>query len=672
MRVGVEVGGTFTDLYLVDDGNVRVTKVPSTPQSPDIGVLNAIDQAGIELTKVNDFVHGSTVATNAVLERKGGRIGFLVTKGMRDIFALQRHDRTVIYDLHYRKPQPVVDNQDILEIDERMAADGKVVQPLNLTEAESNLSQYLSQRNVDALAVCLLHSYANSEHEQALAGIVRSVAPDLPLTCSHEVSPEFREYERASTTALAAYVQPVIEGYLDRLVQQLQKRGFTGHFSVMQSNGGCMPAEAMGRNAISALFSGPAAGVIGAIRSVETSGYRNVITFDMGGTSTDVSLVNEGQPEITPQTKIDGLPVRSPVIDIATVGAGGGSVAWIDDGGLMRVGPQSAGAVPGPASYGRGGTEPTVTDAHLIRGTLQPQSFLDGKMRLDREAAVSAYEQLANSTQLSLLDAADSVVRLAEANIVRAIQQISTERGRDAREYVLVPYGGAGPLHAARVAESLAIPKVVIPPDAGVLSAVGLLKSDYVHYRSKTQRTRLSDAALPIVRSILAGLKDETTAYLVGLGLDQELGFQFSLDMRYVGQAFEVSVSVPDDLENMTLEMIIEEFREAHHRVFEFSKPPNDPAEIVSFRIAGSAVESGADLERATRNERESMSDGTRVEIRENGQTLNCVIIKRSSIGSETRPGPAIIDDGTSTVFVPPGWTACDDENGLLILKHGE
>ena len=672
MRVGVEVGGTFTDLYLVEGNDIGVTKVPSTPQSPDMGVLNAIDQAGIELSDVDDFVHGSTVATNAVLERKGGRIGFLVTRGMRDIFALQRHDRTVIYDLHYRKPEPVVDIDDVLEIDERIGADGKIVEPLNLKQVESELRGFLTKQKVDALAVCLLHSYINVDHERAVADIVRSVAPGLPLTCSHEVSPEFREFERASTTALAAYVQPVIEGYLDRLVQQLRARGFKGRFSVMQSNGGRMPAEAMGRNAISALFSGPAAGVIGAIRSVEASGYRNVITFDMGGTSTDVSLVDDGQPEISPQTKIDGLPVRSPVIDIATVGAGGGSIAWVDDGGLMRVGPQSAGAVPGPAAYGRGGIEPTVTDAHLIRGTLQPQSFLDGKMQVEPQASWSAYEQLADSTGLSLLDAADSVVRLAEANIVRAIQQISTERGRDARDYVLVPYGGAGPLHAARVAESLSISKVVIPPDAGVLSAVGLLKSDYVHYRSKTQRTRLSDAALPMVRNILSGLKDETTEYLAGLGLDQQLGFQFSLDMRYVGQAFEVSVAVPADLDRLKLEMIIEAFREAHHRVFEFSKPPNDPAEIVSFRIAASAVESGAEAARAARTPPERQSDGTTVEIRENGQTLSCVVIKRSSIGIESLPGPAIIDDGTSTVFVPPGWNASDDENGLLIMEHGE
>ncbi|MEM8976652.1 MAG: hydantoinase/oxoprolinase family protein, partial [Pseudomonadota bacterium] len=377
-RVGVEVGGTFTDLVIARDGEVKIAKVPSTPKQPDIGALNAIWAAGLELASINDLVHGSTVATNAVLERKGGRVAAFVTQGTRDIFGLQRQDRLAIYDLHYQKPVPVVARCDVYEITERLAPDGSVVTALDETSARETIAGVLRDGGYEAIAVCLLHSYANPKHERSISDIIRSLAPELPVTCSSDVSPEFREYERATTTTLAAYVQPVISGYLDRLVAKLGDGSFEGRFSIMQSNGGRMPAAAMGRNAIAALFSGPAAGVVGAIGTAERSGIKDIITFDMGGTSTDVALIANGQPQLAPQTMIDGLPVRTPVIDIATVGAGGGSIAWADDGGLLRVGPQSAGATPGPACYGRGGAQPTVTDAHLIRGTLQAGSFLGG------------------------------------------------------------------------------------------------------------------------------------------------------------------------------------------------------------------------------------------------------------------------------------------------------
>ena len=405
MRVGVEVGGTFTDLVVVKDGSVEIAKVPSTPAQPDIGALNAIAAAGLAMPRITDLVHGSTVATNAVLERKGGRVGVFVTAGVRDLFALQRQDRTAIYDLHYRKPIPIVGRADICEVPERLASDGSVVHALDDQAFAGTIEQFLAQGPFDAVAICLLHSYANPEHERRVAAAVKNIQPELPVTCSCDVSPEFREYERASTTALAAYVQPVIASYLDRLVAQLGDGGFAGQFSIMQSNGGRMPAAGMSRNAIAALFSGPAAGVVGAIGVAARSGYENIITLDMGGTSTDVSLVADGRPQIAPQTVIDGLPVRTPVIDIATVGAGGGSIGWVDDGGLLRVGPRSAGASPGPACYRRGGSDPTVTDAHLIRGTLQPGSFLGGTMEVDRQAAVAAFDTLAESFEMSIEDA---------------------------------------------------------------------------------------------------------------------------------------------------------------------------------------------------------------------------------------------------------------------------
>ncbi len=669
MRVGIEVGGTFTDLIEVRDGVVRSAKVPSTPEAPDRGAIHAVEAAGIDLAGVEDLVHGSTVATNAVLERKGGRVCVFVTQGTRDLFALQRHDRRAIYDLHYQKPKPIVDRNAVCEITERLAADGSVVTALDPVETEARIKAFLAGAEFDAIAICLLHSYVNVDHERQVAEIVARCAPGLPVTCSCDVSREFREYERASTTALAAFVQPVIEGYLGRLSRTLDDRGFQGRFSIMQSNGGRMPAEAMAKNAISALFSGPAAGVMGALGLAGRAGFDDIITLDMGGTSTDVSLISGGTPDLAPQTQIDGLPVRTPVIDIVTVGAGGGSIAWIDDGGLLRVGPQSAGANPGPASYMRGGTEATVTDAHLVRGTLQAGSFLGGQMQVDVAAAEAAVASHLDQLNLTSQEMADSIIQIAESNIVRAIQQVSTERGHDPRDFALVPFGGAGPLHAARVAEELGIETVVVPANAGVLSAAGLLMSDYVHYRSRTDRMRVGDDTLQTVMDRLNTLREEAATYLRDVGIAEELHFQHILEMRYVGQAFEVSVPLDGDLKGLTVDGLIQAFADAHHRVFEFSKPPGDPVEIVSFRIGASAK---AQAFPSFGDTSEDQGQGGRtIQITEGGAARDCRLMSRLAVPAHLEEGPMLIEDGTSTIYVPPDWHIRRDAGDTLILTRG-
>jgi len=671
MRVGVEVGGTFTDLVLVEDGKLRVAKVPSTPKNPDEGALNAIDAAGISPSSIEDLVHGSTVATNAVLERKGAKVCFFVTQGTRDVLMLQRHDKRSIYDLHYRKPEPVASRRDTFEIPERMDADGNVVRVLDEAAVTGIVEAALGSDDFDAVAICFLNGYLNPSHEESLARIVRDVDPEISITCSHEVTREFREYERASTTTLAAYVQPVIEGYLGRFVEALAEKGFAGQFSVMQSNGGRMPAEAMARNAIAALFSGPAAGVIGALRQVEASGARDLITLDMGGTSTDVSLISDGIPDLAPMTKIDGLPVKTPVIDIVTVGAGGGSIGWIDDGGLLRVGPQSAGADPGPACYGRGGNVPTVTDAHMIRGSVRADSFLGGQMKVDPEASRAVFASMAKEIDMSVEELADSIIQLAESNIVRAIQQVSTERGRDPRGYAIVPFGGAGPLHAARVAEELGVTTVIVPPHAGVLSAAGLLMSDYIHYRARTRKLRLDEAAVGDVREILDELEGEVSAYLQSLGIDGDVEYDRALEMRYVGQAFEVTVPLfESDASGMTAERLSALFGEEHHRIFEFSKPPNDPVEIVSFRIgakvAPSAIPNLGDGFTAT------SEDGIDIDMLDRGERLTCRVLPRSAVPATAMAGPILIEDGTSTIYAPPGWMTATDPHGNIVMKHEE
>ena len=667
MRVGIETGGTFTDLVAVGGGTVLTAKVPSTPASPDLGAMHALDAAGLDPAEIEELVHGSTVATNAVLERKGAAVCLFVTRGTRDLLLLQRHDKDAIYDLRYRKPEPVVARRDVFEIDERIAADGRVLRAPDPAATARLVRQALSAGAYEAAAVCFLHAYANPDHERAVAAIIREAAPGLPVTCSSDVTREFREYERASTAALAAYVQPVMAGYVSRFSAALAGRGFAGRFSIMQSNGGRMPAEAMELNAISALFSGPAAGAVGAVRSVAGAGFRDLITLDMGGTSTDVALIADGRPELASMTRIDGLPVKTPVIDIVTVGAGGGSIAWVDDGGLLRVGPHSAGAAPGPACYGRGGDRPTVTDAHLVRGTLRADAFLGGRMAVDPETARHALEPLAARFGLAVEEIADSVVRLAEVSIVRAIQRVSTERGRDPRDYVLVPYGGAGPLHAARVAEDLAIGTVVVPPNAGVLSASGLLLSDHVHYRTRTRRLAVSEASMGAIRETVEALQAEARDYLAALGIEAEADFDRVLEMRYPGQAFEVPVPLSGmDLDRLRAEELARLFGEAHRRVFEFAKPHGDPVEVVSFRVGVRAPPPPMpSMGRAPANGRAAPRSAR---LTERGEALEAGLLTRAELGPDAMTGPLLIDDGSAMIYAPPGWTAAADGHGNAIL----
>jgi N-methylhydantoinase A len=446
MRVGIEIGGTFTDLLsFSESGEVGVVKVPSVKSRPDAGAITAIETARIPLAQVTDLAHGSTVATNAVLERSGARVAFITTTGFRDLLHLQRQDRRQIYDLAYKKPTPIVDRSSCFEISERILSDGTVLLPLDEAAIDRDIIPRSREGGFGAIAICLLNSYRNPGHEITLARAIARRMQDVVIACSSDVAPEFREYERASTTAIAAHVQPTIDAYLGRFECYLADGAFSGSFSVMQSNGGRLPSQGMRKHPINALFSGPAAGVMGAVRHAGLSGFRDLVTFDMGGTSTDVCLVENGEPELTSSTEIDGLPIRTPLLDIVSVGAGCGSIAWVDDGGMLRVGPQGAGADPGPACYARGGQFATLTDAHVIRGTIRPQAFLNGEMRIDDGLARQAFSPLAERFGMSAAAAAESAINLANASIVRAIQIVSTERGRDPRDYVLVAFGGAGP-----------------------------------------------------------------------------------------------------------------------------------------------------------------------------------------------------------------------------------
>jgi N-methylhydantoinase A len=668
MRVGIEVGGTFTDLVAIGRDGIIVTKVPSVPSAPDEGAFDALIASGIPLAAIEELAHGSTVATNAVLERKGARIAFVTTKGFRDILALQRHGRDRIYDLEYRKPVPVVERSASFEVTERVVADGSVVTPLDEAAIERELLPGLAAGGFEAVAVCLLNGYVNPAHERRVRELIASRLPDLHVTLSSDVTREFREYERASTTTLSAYVQPVIDRYLARFSERLGASGFTGHFSVMQSNGGRLPADGMRGSAINALLSGPAAGVMGAVRQAGRSGFRNIVTLDIGGTSTDVCVVTDGRPQLTQDFSLDGLPIRVPLLDINTVGAGGGSIVWIDEGGMLRVGPKSAGANPGPACYGRGGTEPTLTDAHVIRQTVRPEAFLGGRMTIDAAASRRVFEPIARALSMSLEEAADSAVQLANANIVRAIQLISTERGHDPRDYVLVPYGGAGPLHAADVAAELGISTIVVPPSAGIISAYGLIASDFMLFESMTRRAPADDDAATHLTTVFDEMQARARERAAHLGLTGTLQMELTAGMRFVGQAFEVPVTfAADEIARLSSAHIRERFAEAHHRVYFFGGEAEKPIEFVSFRLGVTLPLAELPLLAIDAKQK---SKPKPIEVFDKRSWRSGVLVARGGLGAKRLPGPALIEDPTSTLLVPGGWTARRDGNHNTILER--
>lgn len=672
VRVGVEVGGTFTDLILIDDaGAVAATaKVLSTPGDPAGGVLDAL--RGLDALQLDNLplVHGSTVATNAVLERTGARVGLLVTAGFRDLLELQRQDRETIYDIHYQKPRPLVQADLTGEILERLDAQGEVVIELDEDAARSTIAE-LIKRGASSFAVCLLHSYRNPVHERRVAQLVGEVAPGFNVSLSSDVVAEFREYERASTTAIDAFVKPVVDRYLRRLEAEATERGVSDVW-MMQSNGGLLPAGYVRRHPARTLFSGPAAGVTGAVRLAAAAGLPDLITMDMGGTSTDVCLVTGGRPEITTEAKIDRLPIRIPMLDIVSVGAGGGSIVWIDSGGMLQVGPRSAGGEPGPACYGRGGTQPTATDANVVRGLIRPGHFLSGQLDLDAAAAACALQPPAYQSGRTVEQLSEDVYRIANAVMSNAIRLVSTERGYDPRAYALVAYGGAGPLHAAAVAEELGISRVLIPPYPGLISAYGLLAGDFQSDFARTAVRQLANTSANKLVDDFAALRAEALAEVGAQGIDAGAAqLTYGLDMRYCGQGFELTV--PINVASLSagdgLDQLANEFHELHRQRYGHATP-GEPVELVTYRLSvrlPSAKPAG--LRVAATAER--APDVQSIQI--DGQPTPCTFLWRGALSPGYRAnGPVVIEEETATTYVPPGWTLTVDSQSNLVLERVE
>ncbi|CAH6337471.1 hydantoinase/oxoprolinase family protein [Pantoea agglomerans] len=669
-KLAVEIGGTFTDIILFeDDGQqpkLKTLKVPSTPRQPEKGVLAGVDKLDIAWGDMHDVLHGSTVATNAVLERKGVPTALIVTRGFQDILEIQRGDKTNIYDILYQRSQPVVPREWVMSVTERLDVRGEVLTPLAEEEVRDIVPRLL-EGGIKAVAICFLHSYQNPAHEDRVRAIIEEMAPEMLVLTSSELLPQFREYERASTASMSAYISPIMSHYVGQLTEKLQERGFGGSLFITQSNGGVLPANAIRREVVRTLLSGPAAGVTGAIYAAERAGIKNIITFDMGGTSTDVCLINDGQPLITTENQLNNLPVAVPMIDIATVGAGGGSIAALDRHGMLHVGPESAGADPGPACYGHGGTYATVTDANVTRGIIRPKTFAGGNFKLDSEASHTVIERLGKDLGMSRAQAAEAITSIVEANMTQAIRLVSTQRGYDPRDYVLVAYGGAGPIHAASVANELGITRVLVPPHAGVLSAFGLLVADIARDYVQTDVSLASDLTPQDFQTKIDALAEKARKEFDAHGFGAtELKIFAGLDVRYEGQAFELAISI--DPQTVTSELVTARLHEAHQKRYGFAFE-GESAEVVNYRLKVVIPRKTKDVSAHINRTTPVSTDTGSVLLR--GEECTTVFCKSETMTLETTiAGPAVLEADTSTCFVPESWNASLLESGSVLLER--
>ncbi len=694
IRLGVDVGGTFTDVALAVGDDLTTAKVPTTaPQHAGVldGVRAACRAADVDPAAVDAFAHATTASVNALLERDGARTALVTTAGFRDVLEIERQNRPSLYDIRAEKPDPLVPRRRRFTVDERATIEGteRPVDP----EAVRDLAADIAETGAESVAVSLLHAYAHPENEAVVADVLRD-ALDVPVSASHDVLAEFREFERTSTTVADAYLAPELDAYLGELLSGAGDLGLPDP-RVMRSNGGVADVETVRESAVTTVFSGPAAGVVGAAAVASgatlpagdavTNGAPAAVTFDMGGTSSDVSLVRDGAAERTAETTVAGVPLRTPAVDVETVGAGGGSVAWTDAGGALRVGPRSAGADPGPACYGAGGRDPTVTDADVVLGYIGPDAALGGDLSLDVDAARDALDRLADAAAITgdgatsdAVAAASGVYRVANATMARAIRSVTTERGRDPREFDLVAFGGAGPMHAAALADRLEMDRVLVPGPAGVLSAYGLLAADETHDAARTVRLSLADATAGDLTEAFAAL----TERVLGDVSDPEAALiDRAADCRYAGQRFELTVS-PDasdagdvhettDGEDETAvapETLAERFAEAHERAYGYRLDAD--VEAVTLRVTATV---DVDAPTVSWTGESDAKSGTRTVVFPETGRVEATVYDRDALAPGAAPdAPAVLAGTESTTVVPPGWRASVRRDGTVVLARGE
>lgn len=665
-RVSADIGGTFTDLVVEpSDGPVFVGKVATTPGNPAEGVINGIQELIPDASDIEFFVHGTTVGLNAFLERKGERVLLLMTKGVSDSYVIARGNRQSLYELQYSKPEQLVKRSDVHEVTGRLSWDGQEKEPLDLSDLQPVIEKVRSE-GIEAIAVCLLHSYAHPQHELAVRDALAEALPDVSISLSHEIAREWREYERASSAVMSAYVAPVVQRYLNNLEEQLLAREMDAKVHIMQSSGGVTTAEKAKQNPVFTLLSGPVGGTIAGTALSRSSGRDNLLCVDMGGTSFDLSLVINGKANTTLETELEGLPLLMSIVDIETIGTGGGSIAWLQNG-AMRVGPHSAGSIPGPACYGRGGTQPTVTDANLYLGRLGSASLLSGAMQLDLEAAKQAIEGLAAEVGMDGRSFAEGILAISNAAMADAMRTITVSQGLDPREFTLVAFGGAGPMAAVFLAEELDIREVLIPEFPGTFSAWGMLQTDLRHDFTLSFFRPAEAVEVDELDRAFTTMEEEGRASVAAEGVAPErISFQRTADMRYASQEFSINVEVPA---SMDMEALSAAFHETHKQRYGHSNPAA-PIEFVNLRVAAfGAVERYDSPGGAAQDAARVL--GERMAVF-NGEEHTVPILERESLpdGFEAQ-GPAILEEQSATTIVPPGWRISLDDRRNVILTRG-
>jgi N-methylhydantoinase A len=673
VRVGIDVGGTFTDLVLFDpdSGDVRVTKAPSTPGNPIEGVLGVISGADVEPEEIDTLVHGTTVGTNALLERKKSLPALVTTKGFKDIVFIQRANRMHHYDLSWDKPKPFVERRNCFEVDERMSAKGEVIVALD-EEDVVRVIREVEATGIRDIAVSLLFSYVNPSHELRVRELIAEVYPEATVSLSHEVYPRWREYDRTSTTLADAFLKSLISDYVANLSRGLEDAGADLNFLIMKSNGGVQEAAAAARKPVDLLLSGPVGGVLSATFLGQLTGRPNLICMDMGGTSFDVSLIKDGEANRTMDFEIEwGLPVYTPMVDVRTIGAGGGSVAWVDKGGLLRVGPRSAGATPGPACYGQGATEPTVTDANLALARINPDYFLGGRLELDVDAARRALEALGSRLGMELEETASAIVELVDFNMVNAIRLISIDRGLDPRDFTLVSFGGAGSLHACALAEIMGIAEVLVPIHQGVFSAFGLMTADMRVDESQTASFRSDLVRLEQVNSVLSMLAARARERLVADGYAGSPRIEATIEMRYLGQNYNTEIGIElreDGLSSEDLDSVLGRFHGEHRRRYGYDIE-GAIVEFVHFNVTAVGPTAKPAVAELVGDAGDSLKGRRDVFFRTHGW-LETTVHERSAMApNAVVEGPAIVEEPTATTLVSPGRVLTIDLYGNLVIS---
>ena len=672
IRAGIDIGGTFTDLIIFNEetGEIEVTKTPSTPDNPAEGVLNGLDKSGLDVANLDFFSHGSTVGTNALIERTLPRTALITTAGFRDVHEIRDSTKEDIWDAYEDVAPPYVQRRDRLEVTERVKQDGEVVTPLDEAEARE-VVEVLKKRGITTIAISFINAYVNGDHETRMREIVEEEYPEAFVCCSHEILPEMFEHERTSTTIINAALVPVVREYLTDLSSSLTDRGYDGDVLAMHSGGGVMTTDAIAYYASRIANSGPTAGAIASAHVASLCGYDNAIGFDMGGTSADLSLTYEGDIEMTDEWEVEyGYPIMFPSTDIETIGAGGGSIAWIDEGGSLRVGPRSQGADPGPACYQRGGDKPTITDANVVLGWVDPTEFLGGDMEAAAQPAREVIQRdVADPLGLDLVEAATAIEEIAIANMSNAVRLVSTSKGYDPRDFALVAFGGAGPLHAADVARDMSIPTVIVPPYPGINSALGCLLVDVEHDLSQTFIADSGDAVVEDIEDAFVEMESEVSDRLDKEGIDDErMRMDREIRMRYAGQWRSLDVACPRPFDD--IEAVEERFHSEHERAYAYSDE-EQPVEIYGLRVTGRGlVEKPEFPEIGESDGVEGAKTGTReAYFTDVGEFVETDIYDRTRLGAgDTFDGPAVVEQMDSTIVVPPGATADVDEIGNVII----